>query len=220
MTRHARLSLQLVATQAGWTCALLVIEVLVALAFTAAEGRPLDFARVVTVGLPPAACLGLCVTLSWARGTRLDVALSALGWRPEVVALPGVALAWLVCALSLDEAASPFVRRDPAAWRIEDTSTGRRVHSPTSIIELTDTPGGALRSDVDGQAARFDGFSLAPGLSAPQDDSASLRRWLAPGPPVAAAAWVLLATPTPIGWPLTLGVGAGAWLGAAALTAR
>lgn len=220
MTQRVRLRLQLVAAQVGWTLALLAIESLVAAAFAAAEGRPPDVARAVTVGLPPAACLGLCVALSRARGVRLDVALSALGWRPEVVALPCVALAWLLCAASLSEAASPLARRDRAAWRIEDTETGRRVHTPTGTVDLTAGEAGVLRSDLVGEAARFDGLSLAPTPAGADDDGDDLWRWLAPGPPISAAAWALLAAPTPLGWPLTLGVGAAAWLGAAALTAR
>jgi len=219
MTSRARLRLHLVAAYVGWTLSLLLIEGLVAWAFSAAEGRPLDVARIVRVGLPPAACLGLCVTLSRARGARLDVALSALGGRPGVMVLPCVVLAWLACALALDEAASPLARRERSAWRIEDTATGRRVESPEGPVELSLTDGGVLRSDIEGEAARFRGLELNPVASAADGRASVAWQWLTSGPPVAMAAWALLATPTPLSCPVTLGVGAAAWLGAATLTA-
>jgi len=220
MTQRVRLSLVLVIAQAGWMSALLLVEALVAWAFAAAEGRPLDVRRVLSVGFPPAACLGMCVTLSRARGARLDVALSALGWSPLAVTRPCVALAWLVCAVFLSDAASPLARRDRAAWRIEDTADGRRVHTPQGVVDLIVTSDGVHRSDLNGEAARSSARALAPPAPPPDPPASIPLRWLAPGPPVAAAAWALLATPTPLSWPLTLGLGGVAYLGAVALSTR
>jgi hypothetical protein len=63
------------------------------------------------------------------------------------------------------------------------------------------------------------GLELNPVASAADGGASVAWQWLTSGPPVAMAAWALLATPTPLSWPVTLGVGAAAWLGAATLTA-
>jgi hypothetical protein len=211
MSARARLRLCLLRAQALWTLVLLGVVLGVTAGAAWAEGRALEPRRWLEAAVPASACLGFCVAWARARAARVDVALGALGARWPTFLWPGLVVAWSLCLTGVASDVTPVKRRGSAAWRIEDTPTGRRLVHPGGVVVLRGETNGLHRDDLAESEARLPDAVLAP---VDVESSAAARGWrgLAPGPALAVAGWALGALPTPPGVVMTLGAGVTTWL--------
>jgi hypothetical protein len=211
MSARAQLRLRLLYAQVLWTGVLLGVVLGVTAAAAWAEGRALEPRRWLEAAVPASACLGFCIAWARARTARVDVALGALGARWPAYLWPGLVVAWSLCLAGMASDVTLFKRRGGAAWRIDDTPTGRRVVHPGGVVVLSGDADGLHRDDLAGPEATLPRTALAPAAL----DSGSATRWwrgLAPGPLLVIAGWTLGVLPSPPGVVMTLGAGVTAWL--------